>query len=85
VVGVSCERIRSGCGAMSSFAYRRIVSASNLAQRRSCAGQQNQLANVRFGLEEQTLSRVHPMSVIPPKADMQGCCDRISRRWLEGL
>jgi hypothetical protein len=21
----------------------------------------------------------------PPKADMQGCCDRISRRWLKGL
>jgi hypothetical protein len=35
--------------------------------------------------QKQTLSRVHPMSAIPPKADMQGCCDRISRRWVKGL
>jgi len=27
-------------------------------------------------------SRGHLMSAIPPKADMQGCCDRMSRIWL---
>ena len=35
VVGVVCERIRSGCSAMSSFANRCLDSASNPGQRAS--------------------------------------------------
>src|SRR5215472_17552431 len=32
---------------------------------------------------KRTLKRLHPMSAIPPKADMQGCCNRISARSLK--